>query len=134
MSRPPSATPCHDERHRFATSRRPIAIDSNPVERATRPVALPRENRLFAGSDAGGGCAAAIYSLTGTAKLNSLDPEACLRHVIGRIADHPVNHVDELPTWNIDTIRDTGLRSRILGRVRGPVLDEIREKRAFRVA
>jgi transposase len=29
----------------------------------------------FAGSDLGGEHAAAIYSLTGTAKLNNLDPE-----------------------------------------------------------
>ena len=73
-----------------------IAIDNNPVERAMRPVALGRKNWLFAGSDAGGEHAAAIYSRIGTAKLNSLDPEAYLRHVIGCIADHPVNRVDEL--------------------------------------
>ncbi len=81
-----------------------IAIDNNPVERAMRPVALGRKNWLFAGSDAGGERAAAIYSLIGTAKLNGIDPEAYLRHVISRIADHPVNHVDELLPWNIGTI------------------------------
>ena len=78
-----------------------IAIDNNPVERAMRPVALGRKNWLFAGSDDGGERAAAIYSLIGTAKLNGLDPEAYLRHVIGCIADHPVNRVDELLPWNI---------------------------------
>ena len=54
-----------------------------------RPVALGQKNWLFAGSDAGGERAAAIYSLIGTARLNGLDPEAYLRHAIGRIADHP---------------------------------------------
>ena len=41
-------------------------------------VALGRKNYLFAGSDAGGERAAAIYSLIGTAKLNGIDPEAYL--------------------------------------------------------
>ena len=81
-----------------------IAIDNNPVEQAMRPVALGRKNWLCAGSDAGGERAAAIYSLIGTAKLNGLDPEAYLRHVIGCIADRPVNRVDQLLPWNIATI------------------------------
>jgi IS66 C-terminal element len=34
---------------------------------------------------------AAIYSLIETAKANGLDPEAYLRHVINRNADHPVS-------------------------------------------
>jgi transposase len=57
--------------------------------------ALGRKNYLFAGSDAGGERAAAIYSLLGTAKLSGLDPELYLRHVLERIADHPVNRLQE---------------------------------------
>ena len=53
--------------------------------------ALGRKNYLFAGSDAGGERAAAIYSLIGSAKLNGLDPEAYLRQMLTRIADHPIN-------------------------------------------
>ena len=48
-----------------------------------------RHRYLYCGSDAGGERAAAIYSLIGTAKLNGMDPEAYLRYVIERIADHP---------------------------------------------
>ena len=53
------------------------------------------------GSDAGGERAAAMSSLICTAKLNDLDPEAYLRTVLDRIADHPVNQVDALLPWNI---------------------------------
>jgi transposase len=78
-----------------------IEIDNNAAERALRVVALGRKNYLFCGSDAGGERAAAIYSLIGTAKLNGLDPEAYLRHVIERIGDHPINRVEELLPWNV---------------------------------
>lgn len=56
---------------------------------------------LFAGSDAGGERAAAIYSLIGTAKLNGLDPEAYLREVLACIADHPINRIEELLPWRL---------------------------------
>ena len=78
-----------------------LEIDNNAAERALRAVALGRKNYLFAGSDAGGERAAVIYSLTGSAKLNGLDPESYLRHVIERIADHPINAIADLLPWNV---------------------------------
>ena len=80
-----------------------IEIDNNAAERSLRTVALGRKNYLFAGSDAGGERAAAIYSLIGTAKLNGLDPEAYLRNVLSRIADHSINRIEELVPWNVAT-------------------------------
>jgi transposase len=77
-----------------------IEIDNNAAERALRCVALGRKNYLFAGSDAGGERAAAIYSLIGTAKLNGCNPEAYLRDVLTRIADHPITRIAELLPWN----------------------------------
>ena len=67
-----------------------------------RVVALGRKNFLFAGSDGGGESAAAIYSLIGTAKLNGVEPEGYLRNVLSRIAEHPINRIEELLPWNID--------------------------------
>lgn len=78
-----------------------IEIDNNAAERALRAIALGRKNFLFCGSDSGGERAAAVYSLIGTAKLNGIDPEAYLRHVIERIGDQPINRVDELLPWAV---------------------------------
>ncbi|MBS0614378.1 MAG: IS66 family transposase [Proteobacteria bacterium] len=80
-------------------------IDNSAAERAIRPITLGRRNWTFAGSDAGGERAAAIYSLIETAKLNGLDPEDYLRRVIACIADHPVNRVAELLPWNLPDAR-----------------------------
>jgi hypothetical protein len=65
-----------------------------------REIAMTRKNYLFAGSDSGGVRAAAMYTLTETAKMNALDPEAYLRDVLARIADHPINRIGELLPWN----------------------------------
>jgi transposase len=78
-----------------------LEIDNNAAERALRAVALGRKNYLFAGSNAGGDRAAAMYTLIGTAKLNGIDPEAYLSHVLARIADHPINRIQELLPWNV---------------------------------
>src|SRR5215469_18423411 len=78
-----------------------LEIDNNAAERALRAVALGRKNWLFAGSDDGGERAAAIYTIIGTAKLNDIDPEAYLRHVLERVAEHPINRIDELLPWTV---------------------------------
>lgn len=78
-----------------------VEIDNNGAERSIRPLVLGRRNYLFAGSDAGGERAAAIYSLIGTALLNGVEPYGYLRHVLRRIAEHPINRVDELLPWQV---------------------------------
>jgi transposase len=77
-----------------------LALDNNPAERALRCVAIGRKNYLFAGSDAGGHRAAALYSLIESAKLNGLNPQHYLADVLARIADHPARRIAELLPWN----------------------------------
>ena len=78
-----------------------IEIDNNAAEGDLRAVALGRKNYLFEGSDSGGERAAAIYSLIGTARLNNLDLEAYLCKVLERVADHPINRIQDLLPWNL---------------------------------
>jgi len=64
-----------------------------------RSIALGRKIYLFMGSDKGGKSAAIAYTLTETAKLNSIDLQAWLTDVLGRIAYHKINRIDELLPW-----------------------------------
>ena len=82
----------------FADGR--LALDNNAAERALRGVAIGRKNYLFAGSDAGGSRAAALYSLIETAKLNGVNPQHYLADLLARIADHPARQIAELLPWN----------------------------------
>ena len=52
-----------------------LCISNNAAERALRGIAVGRHNWTFAGSDEGGGRAAAIYTLVETAKLDNIDPQ-----------------------------------------------------------
>jgi transposase IS66-like protein len=65
-----------------------------------RAIAIGRKNYLFAGSDASGRRAAALYSLIESAKLNGLNPQHYLADVLARIADHPARRIAELLPWN----------------------------------
>jgi len=75
--------------------------DNNIAENALRMVSLGRKNFLFFGSDHGGERGALLYSLICTCKLNGVDPERYLQHVLYVIADWPVNQVSELLPWRI---------------------------------
>jgi len=76
-----------------------IDAHNNTAERALRGVAIGRKNYLHVGSDVGGQTAAVMYTLLGTARLNGINPQRYLRHVLERIAEHPSNRIDELLPW-----------------------------------
>ena len=77
-----------------------ICLTNNAAERALRGIAIGRKAWLFCGSDRGGRCAAMMYSLITTAKMNDVDPQAWLADVLARIAEHPAHTIDELLPWN----------------------------------
>ncbi len=77
-----------------------ICLSNNAAERAIRGIAVGRRNWTFAGSDAGGQCAAAIYTLVETAKLNEVDPRAWLADVLRRLPNHPAQRLHEFLPWN----------------------------------
>jgi transposase len=83
---------------RYLTDGR-LEMTNNAAERAMRVPVLGRKNYLFCGSDTGGQRAAVLYTITETAKLNGLNPEAYLTDILGRIADHPITKIDALLPW-----------------------------------
>ena len=73
-----------------------LPIDNNHVENRIRPVALGRNNWLFAGSFRAGQRAAIVMSLVQSAKLNGHDPYAYLKDVFTRLPTQPASRIDEL--------------------------------------
>jgi transposase len=59
-----------------------LPIDNNWVENQIRPIAIGRNNWLFAGSLRAGKRAAAIISLVYSARLNGHDPNVYMRDIL----------------------------------------------------
>lgn len=62
---------------------------------------MGRKYCLFFGSDHGGDRGAQLYRLIGSYRLNGIDPEGYLRHVLSVIAGWPINRVGELLPWRV---------------------------------
>ena len=84
------------ERLSLYTQHGMLNIDNNPVENSIRPIALGRKNYLFAGSHEAARRSGTLYSLLGTCKMHGIEPYTWLKNVLQKIADHPVNKVNEL--------------------------------------
>ncbi len=70
--------------------------DNNRVENLIRPIAIGRNNWLFAGSLRAGQRAAAVMSLIHSARMNGHDPYAYLRDVLERLPTQSARRIDEL--------------------------------------
>jgi len=77
-----------------------ICLSNNAAERGLRGVAVGRRNWTFAGSDEGARRAAHVFTLVETCKLNDVDPQAWLAHVLAKLPDHPAKQIAELLPWN----------------------------------
>jgi hypothetical protein len=81
-----------------------IELDSNIVERATRPQTITRKDSLCAGSDGGGCTWTTIANLLQTCKMNYVDPFAWPTQTFERIANQwPGAEIHSLMPWNYKT-------------------------------
>ena len=81
-----------------------LPVDNNWVENQIRPIAIGRNNWLFAGSLRAGQRAAAVMSLLHSARLNGLDPYAYFKDVLTRLSTQPASRIAELlpHRWQLD--------------------------------
>jgi transposase len=73
-----------------------VPIDNNWCENQIRPIAVGRNNWLFAGSLRAGRRAAAVMSLVQSAKMNGHDPYVYLKDVLERLPVQPAARLDDL--------------------------------------
>ena len=73
-----------------------VAIDTNHLERALRPIPLGKRNWLFTSSEVGAQRVGIIRSLLVTCRLHEVDVYTCLVDVLQRISVHPANRAIEL--------------------------------------
>ena len=73
-----------------------LPADNNWVENQIRPIAIGRNNWLFAGSLRAGKRAAAVMSLVHSARLNGHEPHAYLKDVMQRLPTQPASRIGEL--------------------------------------
>ena len=77
-----------------------LLMDTNLIENSIRPIALGRNNYLFAGSHDAAQNAAIIYSLFATCKLHEVNAYDWLKYVITAMPTFPANRIKELLPQN----------------------------------
>ena len=66
-----------------------VPLDTNPLEREIRPIALGRKNWLFCWTEVGARYVGIIYSVVASCRLQGVDPYVYLVDVLQRIDTHP---------------------------------------------
>jgi transposase len=64
-------------------------------------IVLRYSKNEFSHSLGGERTTALMYTLTGSCKLNGVEPEAYLRHVLAIIAEYPINKIKDLLPWDL---------------------------------
>ena len=73
-----------------------VAIDTNHIERALRPIPTGRKNWLFCWTEVGAKHAGIVQSLIATCRLQGIDPYTYLIDVLQRVGQRPAARVAEL--------------------------------------
>ncbi len=73
-----------------------VAMDTNHLERALRPIPMGRKSWLFCWTELGAEHVGIIQSLISTCRLHDINPYTYLTDVLLRISEHPASRVEEL--------------------------------------
>jgi len=73
-----------------------VAIDTNHLERALRPIPMGRKNWMFCWTEVGAEHVGILQSLICTCRLHGINPYTYLVDVLQRIAIHPDSEVEQL--------------------------------------
>jgi transposase len=87
-----------------------LDIDNNSIENSIRAIALGRRNFMFSGSHEGAARSAMLYSLTGTCKMNGINPLEYLTDVLKRINTYPKDQINDLlpNNWKPASLQSIG--------------------------
>jgi hypothetical protein len=89
-----------------------VAIDTNPIERALRPIPMGKKNFPFAWPELGAKHIGIIQSLIVTCRLQGISPSVYLTDALQRVGQHPARNVLDLTPrrWKV-LFADSPLRS-----------------------
>ena len=73
-----------------------VPMDTNPLERALRPIPMGRKNWLFCWTEVGAAHVGWVQSLISTCALHDVDPYTYFVDVLQRVDTHPFAEVEQL--------------------------------------